>query len=97
MFEPDGTKTVLGLCAYEWECVGYGIADAIDHKPITPETFLGNLALCSDEEKEKYKADYHYYRWSGAIVANTQKHWLTISSAIGGLLGFFVMRGQLTN
>lgn len=97
MFEENGTKTILGMCAYEWECIGYGIADAIDHKPITPETFLGNLALMSDDEKEKYKAEYHYYRWTGSVVTNIQKHWFSISSTLAGLFGFLVMRGQLTN
>lgn len=96
VFENEDKATFLGLCAYEWECVSFGVADALDGKPITPENFLGNLALYSTAEWPKYTENYHYYRYSGASVGYVKNHWVGISATVAGAFGLILARGAIT-
>lgn len=91
MLENSDEKTFIGLAACEWHCVGFGISDALDKNAINPESFEKNLATYTEQDKATHRSRYHYYRWSGCLVAYVRSHWLGICSSLGGLVGFFYL------
>lgn len=90
MFEQNGTVTILGLSAEEWEAVSHGIDGALSGDPDWQSSLakLGNN--CKElKDETAYKnciAEVHYFRFAFTGTRYIQDHWAAISGA--GVAGF---------
>lgn len=82
VLEDENTRTFLWLCAAEWHAISYGFTDALDGKPICEASFRENIALYSPEDRAALCSRYHYYRFSGAVLAYVKGHWVVITTGV---------------
>jgi len=88
VFESETEATLAGLCAAEYHALSFGICDALEGNKINITNFEAAIVLYTDDEKQKIRCRYHYYRFGGVVVAYCLRYWLPAAGAIAALLGY---------
>jgi hypothetical protein len=85
MFEKNGTPTILGLAACEWEAASFGIDGALDGDPDWQQS-LNKMKEGNPDGFKTCMEEAHYFRFAFSCTRYLQSHWAAITTTIGGAI-----------